>query len=213
MSNVQVKLTDKSNFLIYESGKYIPGTGFGDAVLVAGPQGEKLQASFQPANRTLQQAAFFGAVGQVIVEVFLRTTSKQADTGDANEEYEMTISVNRVQSLGTKLVQGRIVGDVSTEALWVARFTGTRESAVNNIDVAYTQDTALGYAIDIKEMIKCGIQKALTLPTEQKMFWGTKKPRPERSLVGRRRPDINVTSMPNGTGSGSGSSGTNLPMR
>jgi hypothetical protein len=195
MSNVQVKLTDKRNFVIYESGKYIPGTGFGDAVLVGGPQGEKQTAAFVSHNKTQVQAAFFGAVGQIIVEAFFRTANKQPDTGDPAQEFEVTLSVSRVNELVTTPIQGKIAGSANLEPLWVYRGQHTREGLEPAIDGNYTQITALGYGALIRDMLKTACVKALTIPTEQKMFWGERRPRgQEGPALGKRRYSVDTTS-------------------
>ena len=161
---IRLDLTKTNRFAVWESGGWDASKKppFGNAIIVAGPDGEKLRIAFDVNPReNITQCAFFAEIGQTLASCYITCT----DDGKRN----VTLELARIQALTTELVQGEAQPIPKLQTLWVHR------EVVDALEVQ-----ALHRCYDVRkegqrqeyqDLLQVAIQKAGTPAHEQRFFW------------------------------------------
>jgi hypothetical protein len=162
---IRLDLTKTNRFAVWESGGWDASKKppFGNAIIVAGPDGEKLKIAFDVNPReNITQCAFFAEIGQTLASCYITCT----DDGKRN----VTLELARIQALTTELVQGEAQPTPKLQTLWVHREVVGED--VENADLPLNYDIRKdGQRQEYQNLLWVAIQKALTPSNEQKFFW------------------------------------------
>lgn len=163
----RIDLSKNSRFTIWEAGGWNESKGFGSGLVVAGPNGEKLPVIYDINPRAnLHQCCFVAEVGQVLVEAYI----KKADTPIDGRDLIVSLEIARIESITTQLVQGNAQPKVNLKTLWVHRAMATAKTA-EAISDDYAADADF-YKEEFHDLLELVIEKALTKPNSQRIFWG-----------------------------------------
>lgn len=162
----RLDLSKTSRFSIWESGGWDSNSKRsigGSAIIVGGPNGEKLPICFDvnPKQYTTQ-CAFFADIGQVLAAAYLNQ--------DDNKKINVSLELARIDQLTTDLVQGEAKPFAKLQTLWVHR----EMASPNTLDTIYQSydPSKESHRLEYQNLIKLAIKKAFTPLDEQYWFWG-----------------------------------------
>lgn len=161
----RLDLSKTSRFSIWESGgwdsvsKRPPS---GTAIIVGGPNGEKLPICFDVNPKQYStQCAFFANIGQVLAAAYLVEEGNQIN---------VSLELARIEQLTTDLVQGEAKPQAKMQILWVHReLVGV--DALDSVYRAYSVDKD-SHRPEYQNLIKLAIKKAYHPLGDQYWFWG-----------------------------------------
>jgi hypothetical protein len=157
----------KSNgFTVWESGCWNEEQHFGSGVLVAGPDGGKLNVIYdRDATRGLKHALFYAGIGELLIGSYVK---------DKGRKQVVDIEVVRINGLTTETVQGKPVPRYTGESLFLSRrlVEGLFKDTEKVIEELVKQVPDLPTIPDLKEIVSLAIQKSVTPPDQQRMFYG-----------------------------------------
>lgn len=171
MFRIYCEFTRSGSFAAWESGSLSDMTKKGWAVLLASPEGHKLQSLFarNPA-RTPNHYLFRIETGYLVVV----TNVKPWTSGDL---YTVKTAVAYFDNLKSAAAPGKAKAatvDYSTQILWSESFITSRESILDRAADLSVQIQGRDEETSdrLKQMVIASIEKSLTLPAKQRMFWG-----------------------------------------
>lgn len=171
----RIDISKTSRFIIWEGGgwdgKKKQRQPSGSAIIVAGPDGEKLPICFD-VNPTMYstQCAFYANINQMLVAAYVTSEGMS---------FNITIELARIEELTTDLVQGEAVAKPKLKTLWVHREL-VAPAEVYEVYRKY-DPTKDGNRLEYQNLIEVAVNKACTPLDQQSFFWAI--PRPQRETV------------------------------
>lgn len=165
----KIELTEQMNFAGWESGYYNPKYNVGNAVLIAGPEGEKLKVIFdRPASRLVYEKhhfLFIMGVGNLIAQAVVNKVHRHG----GKPKYRVRLALNRVSALTTETVQDQQLPTADTTLLWA--YQGEHESHQDVMRLDY-YSKVVGFSEAHKALLQAALEKAFTPRDQQRLFWG-----------------------------------------
>jgi hypothetical protein len=159
----RIDLGRTSRFIIWEGGgwdgkKKIPS---GTAIIVAGPDGEKLPICFDVNPKMYAtQCAFFANVGQTLAAAYVTPSGTQ---------FNVSLELARIEALTTDLVQGEAKVRPVLKTLWV------HQELVDPTDIYEVfnryDPTKDSHRPEYQNLIKVAVNKSCTPLDQQSFFW------------------------------------------
>jgi hypothetical protein len=167
----RIDISNQNNLTIWESGRWNEKQNVGRAILVAGPEGEKLNVVYEcdPTGATNYHYLFFANAEQIVASAYI----KKLD----DNRYKYDLELSSIVSLTTNAIQGESVASAKLKSLWTLKQIGKDTNFSPLIDKSYTPDR-LGFRKAYRDLLMSTVQKALTPSEKQKLFWGI--PRQQR---------------------------------
>lgn len=166
----RVDLSNSNRFTVWESGGWAEAKGFGSAVIVAGPQGEKLPVIYDVnPQQNVHQCCFMAEIGNILCESYI----KKADQPVDGKDLILSLELARIDTVTTALVQGVAQPRLTLKTLWVHREMATRATAMQ-VAESYTQDTEF-YRDEYLNLVKLAIEKSLLPGPKQRFFWAIER--------------------------------------
>jgi hypothetical protein len=162
----RIDISRNNRFTIWEGGGWAEKKGFGTGMIIAGHDGNKLQVVFDVnPTQNVHQCCFFAEIGQVVCEAFVKPADQVID----GKNLMVSIELVTIKSLSTRLVQGKAKAKAEFETKWVYRAQARASSAIELAE-AYKVDNEF-FKPELYNLIKLAIEKALTPPEQQRVFW------------------------------------------
>lgn len=165
---VRLDLTKTNRFTVWESGGWdaTRRPPFGNSVIVAGPDGEKMKIAFDTNPReNITQCAFFAEIGQTLAACYITSTSGEKDAG-----LNVTMELARIQLLSTELVQGEARPVTKLQTLWVHKELVLSDLSLPGVVLNYDIRKD-GHRLEYQTLLSVALEKALTPLSEQRFFW------------------------------------------
>lgn len=160
--NPKFHISNSKSFTVWETGCWYPNRKNGSAIIVAGPQGEKLQVIYDADPlRTPMPALFFAEVGQVLAGARVRQNGNMLT-------YHLDLL--RIKSLVVKQVQGRPVPTAPDPDILYMSQKQTRVDTP--IDKILEDVPDLPSLPNARELMYLAIEKAQTPLESQRVFYG-----------------------------------------
>lgn len=161
--NLHIELTNSKNFAAWEGGAFNPQLHRGDTVLLAGPDGEKLNVIFNSdVTKRLKHALYVLETGHLVAEAHINRTR--------NRTYKVRINLSKITRLYTETIQGHPVPKADMETIWMCQ----RDFATADemLELKDYKPSELGYREEYHLLMKAALEKALVNKEEQRVFWG-----------------------------------------
>lgn len=165
-------ISAKNSFTVWESCVW--RDTFSSSIVVADEATNKLQVIYdRDPLRSSTHALFYNNVGNILAGCFINKRRSPRVEGTVRVE------LVRVESLSTKEVQGHTIPDAKLEPLYLTSASCIKcdELDIEEILGSYKEKPSLPNAY---ALMTAAIQKAMTPPSQQKLFWGIPRQKVEQ---------------------------------
>jgi hypothetical protein len=156
-------ISNKSSFTVWESCVQRPT--FSSSVIVGNHEGDKLQVIYdKDPTKTSTHALFYANVGNILAGCFI---DKKSGPG----KYVAKLELAKITELRTKPIQGNTVPVAVMETLHMASLHIDAQHALDldKMLESYEHRASIPHALS---MLRASIEKAMTPPEKQQLFWG-----------------------------------------